>query len=86
MYGIYGTVGIDLLRTWVYAIAGRQRENLVIVDGEGHFDGIACEKESGGAVQSGSECIWAPVPHVCFHRNEEVCGQWAHRGIHAGVA
>lgn len=65
----------DLLNTWVYAIAGRQRENLVIVDGEGHLDGIDCDQESNGAVQSGYACIWTPVPHVCFHRNKEV---WRH--------
>lgn len=66
----------NLLSTWVYAIAGRQRENLVIVDGEGHFDGIVCERESDGVVQSGYACIWEPVPHVCFHRNEEDWGEF----------
>lgn len=62
----------DLLETWIYAIAGRQREDLAVIDPQGYFDGISCEKRTNGKASKGWSCIWAPTPHLCHHSNQEV--------------
>lgn len=62
----------DLLIAWAHAIVA-ERNDVAIVLGASHFEGISCAVPSNGTVSEGGwHCLFAPMPHLCTFVDDTV--------------
>ncbi|CBJ33653.1 Alpha-(1,6)-fucosyltransferase, family GT23 [Ectocarpus siliculosus] len=61
----------NMLNAWVYALSVEKWSDMTVVVGENQMKWVDCGEESGGEAQTGWDCIFKPMPHLCTFPSAE---------------
>lgn len=61
----------SLLNTWIYSMVVGNHEDFSLIIGEGMFNHLECSEESHGLADSGWECLFGEIPHLCLFESSE---------------
>lgn len=69
-----------MLNAWVYALSVEKWSDMTVVVDENQMKRVNCVEESGGEAQTGWDCLFTPMPHLCTFPSAEVSeGDRVHR-------
>lgn len=61
----------SMLNAWLYSMVVGNHEDFSVIIGEGMFDYLECSEESYGLADSGWECLFGEIPHLCLFESSE---------------
>lgn len=72
---VYGVNQLsDMLNAWVYALSVEKWSDMTVVVDENQMKHLDCVQESSGEAETGWDCLFAPMPHLCTFPSAEVSG------------